>query len=113
MGFRILGPLEVRANGEPLELGGQKQRALLARLLEQLLLALSRARRQAEALAAHQDARSTLVEELGIEPGKPLRELQQAILRQDPALDFAPVALPAAEAARGIFVGRERELAEL
>src|SRR6266516_2777600 len=33
MEFRILGPLEVRANGEALELGGQKQRALLALLL--------------------------------------------------------------------------------
>src|SRR2546422_11611089 len=81
-----------------------KEHPLRKRLREQLLLALYQAGRQAEALAAHQDARSTLVEELGIEPGKPLRELQQAILRQDPALDFAPVALPAAEAARGIFV---------
>jgi tetratricopeptide (TPR) repeat protein len=90
-----------------------KEHPLRERLQEHLLLALYRAGRQAEALAAYQDARGALVEELGIEPGKRLRELQQAILRQDPALDFAPVAPPPVEAARGIFVGRERELAEL
>jgi class 3 adenylate cyclase/tetratricopeptide (TPR) repeat protein len=53
------------------------------------MLALYRAGRQAEALEAYQDARRALVAELGIEPGKSLRELEQAILRQDPALDPA------------------------
>jgi len=84
------------------------------RLRGQLMLALYRCGRQAEALQAYRDARRTLVDELGIEPGKALQELEQAILRQDVALD-----VPASGGARpgrraaGIFVGRERELAEL
>ena len=55
----------------------------------QLMLALYRSERQAEALAAYQSARSALVEELGIEPSHQLRELHQAILRQDRALEPA------------------------
>ena len=54
---------------------------------EQLMLALYRSGRQAEALTAYRDGRHALVDELGIEPGRSLRELEQAILRQDPALD--------------------------
>jgi DNA-binding SARP family transcriptional activator len=80
-----------------------------------LMLALYRAGRQAEALEAYQDARRILVEELGIEPGRKLRDLEQAILRQDPVLDLAP-ALPRARTgakAQGAFVGRERELEAL
>ena len=50
------------------------------------MLALYRSDRQAEALEAYQDARRALVEELGIEPGERLRELERAILAQDPAL---------------------------
>ena len=60
---------------------------LRERLRAQLMLALYRSGRQAEALEAYQAAREALVEELGIEPGRSLRELQQAILQQDPALD--------------------------
>src|SRR5262249_17403119 len=45
--------------------------------------------RQADALAAYHDARTTLVDELGIEPGAPLRRLEKAILTQDPSLDAA------------------------
>src|SRR4029450_7805694 len=56
------------------------------RLRAQLMLALYRAERQADALQAYQAARRTLVEELGIEPGERLRELESAILAQDPAL---------------------------
>jgi DNA-binding SARP family transcriptional activator len=54
----------------------------------QLMLALYRSGRQAEALAAYREARRVLVDELGIEPGRALQELEQAILRQDPALDL-------------------------
>ena len=61
------------------------------RLRGQLMLALYHAGRQTEALGAYQDTRRTLVDQLGIEPGAPLRELEQAILRQDPALG-APAA---------------------
>jgi DNA-binding SARP family transcriptional activator len=86
---------------------------LRERLRAQLMLALYRSRRQAEALEAYQHARRALVEELGIDPGRALRELEQAILRQDPALDLAAEAEPAADPGRGAFVGRENELAEL
>jgi len=56
------------------------------RLRAQLMLALYRCDRQADALQAYQDARRALVEELGIEPGERLRELERAVLAHDPAL---------------------------
>ncbi len=61
---------------------------LRERLRGQLMLALYRSGRQADALAAYRDARTTLVEELGLEPSPPLQDLEQAILRQDPELDL-------------------------
>ena len=67
-----------------------KQHPVRERVREQLMLAFYRSGRQAEALDAYQDARRALVEELGIEPGRSLRQLQQAILEQDPALDLEP-----------------------
>ena len=51
-----------------------------------LMLALYRAGRQADALAAYQQAREVLDAELGLTPGAELRDLQEAILRQDPRL---------------------------
>jgi YVTN family beta-propeller protein len=57
------------------------------RLRAQLILALYRAGRQADALASYQDARRALVEELGLEPGRELQELERAILAQDPEID--------------------------
>jgi DNA-binding SARP family transcriptional activator len=63
---------------------------LRERLQALLLLALYRSGRQADALAAYQEARRALVEELGIEPGKALRDLHQRVLNQDPALDLPP-----------------------
>jgi class 3 adenylate cyclase len=51
-----------------------------------LMLALYRCGRQADALAAYQDARTALVTELGLDPSPALQQLEQAILRQDPAL---------------------------
>jgi DNA-binding SARP family transcriptional activator len=62
---------------------------LRERLRSQLMLALYRSARQAEALDAYRTARRELAEELGLEPCEELRRLEQAILRQDPALDLA------------------------
>ena len=59
------------------------------RLRGALMLALYRSGRQADALQAYHDARTLLVEELGLEPGPALRELEAAILRQDRVLDGA------------------------
>jgi peptide/nickel transport system substrate-binding protein len=53
-----------------------------------LMLALYRAGRQADALAAYQDARTTLVADLGIDPGEALQRLEAAILAHDPSLDL-------------------------
>ena len=54
----------------------------------QLMLALYRSGRQADALEAYRRARETLVEELGIEPSPELQRLEQAILRHDPSADL-------------------------
>jgi hypothetical protein len=64
------------------------------RLCAQLMVALYRSGRQAEALGAYQAARRALVDGLGIEPGPPLRALEKAILRHDPSLDGAVAAQP-------------------
>jgi DNA-binding SARP family transcriptional activator len=61
------------------------------------MLALYRSGRQAEALAAYQDARRALVDELGIEPGRALHELERRILMQDSSLELAPADEPMAE----------------
>lgn len=80
-----------------------------------LMLARYRAGRQAEALEAYRQARHLLREELGIEPGRDLRELHGAILRHDPGLDWEPPATGAVRHnlpfRRSSFVGRgpERE----
>ncbi len=83
------------------------------RLWGQLMLALYRSGRQADALETFQEARRVLSDELALEPGPDLRRLQEAILAQDPAI--APVAV--APRPRGnlpspstSFVGREDEL---
>ena len=57
------------------------------RLLELLMLALYRSGRQAEALDAYRRGATRLRDELGLEPGRPLQQLEASILRQDAALD--------------------------
>ncbi|MEI2559192.1 AfsR/SARP family transcriptional regulator, partial [Acinetobacter pittii] len=51
-------------------------------------VALARSGRQADALAALQRLHAVLDEELGVEPSAPVRELQTAILRQDPSVTW-------------------------
>ena len=72
----------------------------------QLMLALYRAGRQAEALDVYQEGRRLLVEELGLEPGSTLRDLERAMLQHDPALELGttPPAAPETAAVRRILV---------
>jgi DNA-binding SARP family transcriptional activator len=91
-----LGALEARIEAE-LELGRHErlvaeletlveEEPLREQLRRQLMVALYRSGRQAEALAAYRAGRRLLVEELGIEPSPELQDLERAILRHDPAL---------------------------
>ncbi|HVP75725.1 MAG TPA: BTAD domain-containing putative transcriptional regulator [Gaiellaceae bacterium] len=64
------------------------------RLRAQLMLALYRSGRQAQALEIYREGRRALVEELGVEPGPELRELEQAILRQAPELGASAAGRP-------------------
>ena len=74
---------------------------LRERLRQQLMIALYRCGRQADALAAYQSARRVLRDELGIEPGPDLRRTERAILTQDVSLDLpAPPAVRPAPAER-------------
>jgi DNA-binding NarL/FixJ family response regulator/DNA-binding SARP family transcriptional activator len=81
----VLGELRVLVGEHPLH----------ERVRSQLMLALYRADRQAEALDAYQRAREVLVEELGIEPSPALQRLQKGILVQDASLELpAETAVP-------------------
>ena len=89
---------------------------LRERLRAQLMLALYRSGRQAEALETYQHGRRLLADELGLEPGPSLRELERAILRQEISLDLVSATADqdeAPEPARGVFVGRQEELDSL
>jgi predicted ATPase/DNA-binding SARP family transcriptional activator len=86
------------------------------RLRAQLMLVLYRSGRQADALRAYQEARRTLADELGLEPGAELRELQRRILRHDPTLALGIISADLAlrlPAPPNRLLGRERELADL
>src|SRR5271156_3325345 len=100
-----------------------REHPLRERLWELLMLALYRAGRQGEALRAYTEARDYLVDELGIDPGPALRELEARILAQDPSLAAAGpaglAAVPAPTATGNLreqlssFVGRSAELEKL
>jgi WD40 repeat protein/DNA-binding SARP family transcriptional activator len=111
------------------------EQPLRERLRSQLMLALYRSGRQAEGLEVYRSTRTLLREELGLEPGVELRELERAMLSQDPSLQPLPQSVSAAVttvrareatdrcpfkglAAFGVadaefFFGRDRLLAEL
>ncbi|WP_439660987.1 BTAD domain-containing putative transcriptional regulator [Lentzea sp. HUAS TT2] len=78
--YEIIGELESLIEVEPYRerLGGQ------------LMLALYRCGRQVDALSVYRRTRAALVEELGLEPGRELQELERAILDHAPALDLPP-----------------------
>jgi predicted ATPase/DNA-binding SARP family transcriptional activator len=98
-----------------------RQYPLRERLWELLMLALYRAGRQADALRAYTEARARLVDELGIEPGAALRDLEARILAQDPSIgaprtELSPVASQTGGNLRerpNSFVGRDSELQHL
>lgn len=81
----LLPVLEQMVQADPLDEG----------LRGMLMLALYRSGRQAAALSAYQEGRDALVEQLGVDPGPALRELERRILDQDPTLD--PASRPAAD----------------
>lgn len=89
---------------------------LRERLQAQTMLALYRCGRQTEALELYIGAHARLREELGLEPGSDLRELQRRILQQDPSLAATPSAaapLRALPTPPNALLGRQDELAEL
>ena len=118
-----LAAVEVRveadlAAGLHTEVTGELERLvtehpLRERLWQLLMLALYRGGRQADALAAYQRARAMLAQELGLEPGEELRQLEQAVLRQEirrPPCISEQRNLPARLTS---FVGRDQELVGL
>ena len=100
---QVIGELEALIAEQPLR----------ERLRSLNMLALYRAGRQADALEAYQAARQTLLDELGLEPGPDLRELEQAILRQDESLSRRPLPQSNVPVPASTLVGRRRELEEV
>jgi DNA-binding SARP family transcriptional activator len=98
------------------------------RLRGQLMVALYRAGRQADALDCYRSGRRAMIDELGIEPGRELQDLEAAILRQDPVLNPPAEATPSPvptttaetprihghdESSREPVLGRDEQLAQL
>jgi DNA-binding SARP family transcriptional activator len=96
----LVGELEALVSAHPFQ----------ERLRGQLMVALYRSGRQAEALEVYRETRELLVDELGIEPSPGLQELEQAILRQDASLTAParlasePESVPLPEARKTVTV---------
>ena len=111
---RIEADLALGASGELVEEieGLIRERPYRERLWRQLMLALYRAERQADALAAYRRAR-TLLDELGLEPSQELRDLERSILRHDVPAARPPERRHNLPSPLTSFVGRETELADV
>ncbi len=104
---RLVGELE----------GLVRERPLRERPVGQLMLALYRSGRQADALEVYRRSSELWSDELGLEPSRRLRELERSILNQDTTVDPPPRVAPAPRINLPVpataFVGRRHELAEL
>jgi predicted ATPase/DNA-binding SARP family transcriptional activator len=100
---QVIGELEGLVAEHPVR---ERFRALL-------MLALYRAGRQAEALETYREAHRVFLDELGLEPGPELRELEQAILRQDESLSRRPLPEGNVPVPVSTLVGRTRDLEEI
>lgn len=117
-------------SGKHLEIGGElaglvAEHPLRERFYALLMLAHYRSGLQAEALAVYRRARAVLDAELGVEPCQELRDLERAMLNQDPALELAVPGAPSAvpqERSQGPrqlphsvadFIGRDRHIADI
>ena len=103
----LIGELEALIKSNPLQ----------ERLRRQLMLALYRAGRQADALNLYRDTSELFRGELGLEPGRQLRELERSILQQDTTLELRPRSAPPPRARLPApatpFIGRAGELAAI
>ena len=97
----VVAELEARVDEHPLR----------ERLRGQLMLALYRSGRQAEALEVYRDGRRRLATDLGLEPGSELQRLERAILEQDPELDTPTGARAPPGASSSPRRGRRRRVA--
>src|SRR5262249_13308063 len=86
---------------------------LRERLRGQLMLCLYRSGRQSDALELYRQTRELFVSELGIEPGREMRDLQRRILQQDPALEGPSASRTGLPVPFTSFVDRGLELGEL
>jgi DNA-binding SARP family transcriptional activator len=105
LGEAVIGELEAAVAAYPYQEG----------LWELLITALYRAGRQADALATYQRVRTRLADELGLEPGPPLKELERQILNHDPGLRVPdrPAQAGNLPSLSLELVGRDKEIAVL